>query len=211
MQHSPQKTLGGDFSKRRANLEQKFVAQMAGFLKLQYVEDGVGDLTSTFGPEDVVDYAYAVFYAPSFRKRYAEFLKTDVPRVPFTRDKHLFASLVKKGRELTAIHMMSAATLDKFGTDFPEKGTNEVEKAVYTAAQSRVWINPIQYFGGVPNDVWNFQIGGYRVVEKWLRDRKGRKLAYDDVQHWQRAVVAIQETMRLVKEIDELIPGWPLP
>jgi type ISP restriction-modification system protein len=74
-----------------------------------------------------------------------------------------------------------------------------------------VWINPIQYFGRVPSLAWDFQIGGYRVAEKWLKDRKGRKLTYDDVQHWQRIVVAIKESMWVNKEIEALIPGWPLP
>jgi predicted helicase len=209
--HAPQPTLGGVFAKRHANLDPGFTAKIAKLINLEYVDDGRGNLKSTFGPEDVFDYMYSVFYAPSFRERYTEFLKTDVPRVPLTSRKQLFASLVKKGQELTALHMMNSDTLDKFLTDFPEKGTNQVEKANYSEPTHRVWINAIQYFGGVPSLVWDFQIGGYRVAEKWLRDRKGRKLTYDDVQHWQRIVVAIKETMRLGKEIDALIPGWPLP
>ena len=76
--------------------------------------------------------------------------------------------------------------------------------------QGRVFINKIQYFGDVPEAVWEFHIGGYQVCEKWLKDRKGRKLSYDDIQHYQKIVVALNETIRLMSEIDNLIPSWPI-
>lgn len=210
-QNVAQGTFGGEFNKKKVNLHPEFTAELATLLGINYVEEGAGDLCTTFGPEDVFDYAYAVFHAPSFRERFVEFLKTDVPRVPFTRDKALFAALVKKGQALAALHAMKSKHLDNFITDFPETGTNEIGKVTYVADEGRVWINPTQYFGGVPADVWRFEIGGYVVCEKWLKDRKGRKLTYDDVQHWQRMIVAIRETMHLIGEIDALIPGWPLP
>ena len=74
----------------------------------------------------------------------------------------------------------------------------------------RGWINPQQYFGNVPEAVWNFKVGGYQVCEKWLKDRKGRVLSGDDITHYQRVVVALKETIRLMEEIDEIIPGWPM-
>jgi hypothetical protein len=212
--HAPQVGLGGEFTKRRINLANDLVTRISTSSSLQFADDTVEDstdLNSAFGPKDIFDYAYAIFYAPSFRSRYAEFLRTDVPRLPLTSDRKLFAALVQKGRELTALHLMVSPKLDRFLTQFPEKGANEVGNVYYDAVERRVWVNPLQYFGGVPLEVWNFQIGGYRVCEKWLKNRKGRKLTYDDLQHWQRIVVAITETMRLTKEIDALIPGWPLP
>ena len=96
-------------------------------------------------------------------------------------------------------------------TEFPVKGDNVIEKAAYTPENQRVWINAQQYFGGVPQIIWESLVGGYQVCEKWLKDRKGRKLVYDDLQHWQRIVVVIKQATRLTKEIDALIPGWPLP
>lgn len=68
-----------------------------------------------------------------------------------------------------------------------------------------------QYFEGVPKEVWEFHIGSYQICEKWLKDRKGRKLSSDDIDHYQKIVVALAETIRIMREIDEIIPGWPLP
>lgn len=83
-----------------------------------------------------------------------------------------------------------------------------MEKVSYAAGN--VWINPRQYFGGVPEEVWNFKIGGYQVCEKWLKDRKGRVLSGEDIRHYQRVVVALQQTIRLMAEVDAAIPGWPM-
>ena len=108
---------------------------------------------------------------------------------------------------------MESPRLNDFITEFPVKGDNEVEKAQYTDNDRRVWINSRQYFGGVPKAVWQFHVGGYQVCEKWLKDRKTRKLTYDDLQHYQKIVVALQETIRLMAEIDSVIQkhgGWPI-
>jgi hypothetical protein len=105
---------------------------------------------------------------------------------------------------------MESPKLDDFVTGFPAKGSNEVEKVQHTEKDKRIWINPEQYFSGVPKSVWEFQIGGYQVCEKWLKDRKGRKLSYDDIEHYQKIVVALNETIRLMDEIDALIPKWPI-
>lgn len=172
--------------------------------------DGTGDLTETFGPEDVFHYAYAVFHSPTYRERYAEFLKRDFPRLPFTSDRALFADLAAKGAELTGLHLMTSPALDSFMTRFPEGGDSVVEKVRYSPADGRVYINNGQYFEGVPEEVWQFRVGGYQMLDKWLKDRKGRRLSSGDVRHYQRIVVALSETRRLMREIDETIPGWPL-
>ena len=156
---------------------------------------------------------FAVFHAPGYRLRYAEFLKRDFPRVPLTADIALFRALGAKGRELVALHLLKAEDapqLDDFLTGFPVTGTDEVLRVKHTPENGRVWINADQYFSSVPEAAWNFHIGGYKVCEKWLKDRKGRTLANDDIQHWQRVVVALMETQRLMAEIDALIPEWPL-
>jgi len=106
---------------------------------------------------------------------------------------------------------MDSAKLNELVTEFPVKGNNQVHKVLYNPQSQRVSVNEQQYFAGVPQDIWSFTIGGYQVCEQWLEDRKGRKLTYDDIQHWQKIVVAIKETMGLTKEIDALIPGWHLP
>jgi predicted helicase len=198
------------YSARRANLDPKFIQDLKQRLGLKWIPLDCGDLKKTFGPEDVFNYAYAVFHSPTYRTRYAEFLKIDFPRLPLTSDLRLFRALAVKGAELVALHLMESKRLNNFTTTFPLKGSDEVEKVQYTDNDRRVWINPKQYFGGVPKNVWEFHIGGYQVCEKWLKDRKGRKLSYEDIQHYQRIVMALNETIRLMREIDELIPDWPI-
>jgi len=162
---------------------------------------------------DIVFYIYAVFYCPAYRSRYADFLKADFPRLPLTSNKKQFFALAAKGSQLVALHLLKSPKVNEFITTYPEAGGNCVEKVVFTPearGRGRVWINAKQYFGGVPEAVWNFHIGGYQVCEKWLKDRKGRTLSGEDISHYQRVVVALNETIRLMSEIDELIPKWPM-
>jgi hypothetical protein len=195
---------------RRPNLNPQFIADAEKRLPMQFMPDGRGDLADTFGPEDVFHYAYAVFHSPTYRSRYAEFLKVDFPRLPLTSDKKVFGALVEKGAELVSLHLMEASALNTLTTKYPVAGSNTVEKVRYEEKGRRVWINSTQYFESVPPEVWGFHVGGYQVCEKWLKDRKGRKLTWDDVQHYQKVVVALAETIRLMGEIDAVIPSWPL-
>lgn len=197
----------------RPNLNIKFVENVSSRLKLTFIPDGKGDLKSTFGPEDVFAYAYAIFHAPGYRSRYAEFLKIDFPRLPLTSNLALFRQLCGLGEALVGLHLMEheGATPARF----PIKGTNEVEKVRFEPGteDGRVWINATQHFAGVPEEVWDFHVGGYQVCEKWLKDRKGRVLGHDDLQHYCRVVAALGDTIRLMGEVDEAIQaadGWPL-
>jgi predicted helicase len=199
------------FSVRRANINPKFIEDLTRQLGLKWIPVDGGDLKKSVGPLDVFNYAYAVFHSPAYRRRYAEFLKIDFPRLPLTGDLKLFRSLAAKGAELAALHLMESPKLDEFITEFPAQGTDEVEKVQYTNNDRRVWFNSRQFFGGVPGEVWEFHVGGYQVCEKWLKDRKGRKLSRDDIQHYQRIVAALAETIRVMKEIDAVIEhygGW---
>ncbi len=196
--------------KRRPNLNPAFVKAFSEKLGLKFVEDGKGDLEQTFGPQDVFNYAYAIFHSPAYRTRYAEFLKIDFPRLPLTSDKELFKALVTKGAELVALHLVESPALNDFITKYPMTGDNTVERVAYDTGKQRVYINRTQYFEGMPPEVWNFHIGGYQVAQKWLKDRKARKLSYDELTHWQRIIVALKETIRLMGEIEKLIPEWPI-
>ncbi len=202
---------------RRPNLSEKFVEEFAARLKMEFVPDGRGDRVGTFGPEDVFSYMYAVFHSPAYRSRYAEFLKIDFPRLPLTSDAELFRALCRAGDELVGLHLLERRPPPI--TSYPVDGTHEVEQVRYTAPgeagsdAGRVWINREQYFEGVPPEVWNFHVGGYQVAQKWLKDRKGRRLTFDDLAHYQNVVVALAETIRLMSEIDAVIDehgGWPL-
>ncbi len=194
---------------RRPNLSASFVEEFCERLKLAFVPDGRGDLRKTVGPEDVFHYAYAVFHSPTYRRRYAEFLKTDFPRLPLTTDARLFRAGGQRCR-------VGRAALD--GVPGPSRVRHRVPqerrqpggKGPSHGKRQRVWINATQYFHGVPKECWDVHVGGYQVCDKWLKDRKGRELGYEDIEHYQKIVVALKETLRLMKEIDECIPGWPL-
>jgi len=207
---------------RIPNLSVELVEEFAQSVKLEFVSDGVGDLKNTFGPEDVFHYIYAVFHSPEYRRRYAQFLKIDFPRVPLPKSKTLFRKLCAVGEKLTKLHLMEAPILedDKKRPRFPVEGNSVVEKGYpkYVAHADRpqkgkVYINKDQYFEGVTPEVWEFYIGGYQVCEKWLKDRRQRTLSYEDISHYQRIVVALGETIQLMKEIDKIIDaqgGWPI-
>jgi predicted helicase len=190
------------YGARGPNLNPAFVREMAAALKMDFVEDGKGDLKKTFGPEDVFDYIYAIFHSPTYRTRYAEFLKSDFPRVPLPTDAKQFKKLASLGEELVALHLLESPDAEKFITKYDTRGKNLVEQVRYVDVKKRVYISNEQFFEGVPKDVWEFQIGGYQVCEKWLKDRKGRELTVDEIKHYQRIVKALYETIRLMKEID---------
>ena len=196
--------------KRRPNLNPEFIKAVSDKLGLTFLEEGRGDLKQTVGPEDVFHYAYAIFHSPTYRARYAEFLKIDFPRLPLTSDKGLFKALAAKGAELVSLHLMESPALNNLITKYPIAGSNEVDKVTYDDNNQRVYINKTQYFEGIPPEVWEFHIGGYQVCQKWLKDRKGRTLSYDELTHYQKVIVALKQSIRLMAEIDELIPGWPV-
>ncbi|UJS06175.1 type ISP restriction/modification enzyme [Cylindrospermopsis raciborskii] len=185
---------------KRANFSEDF---------LKKIEINLGYLPT---PETIFYYIYAIFHSPTYRTRYAEFLKIDFPRVPITSDKNLFSQLAKYGEELVALHLMKSPRLNNLITQFTENGGHGiVDPAHPKYTQSTVVINKKgDKFVGVPEAVWNFYIGGYQVCQKWLKDRKGRTLTDNDIQHYQRIIVALQETIKLMQSIDETIPNWPI-
>ena len=220
------------------------------------IKEAIADVT----PESLFDYIYAVLHSPTYRDRYAEFLKSDFPRIPYPDDPEIFHALAEKGGELRVLHLMESAKLDDPITTYPVSGDHEVIKPRFelTSPSSppsesasgdpesahasdkdrmpaqgghdnvdgghdnvsggqidkagqenagrigKVWINPTQYFGNVPEVAWEFYIGGYQPAQKWLKDRKGRNLSVEDIRHYQRIITALTETDRIMKEIDEI-------
>ena len=208
---------------RRPNLSKAFVSEMEENLGLPFKTEGSAIAQNNgvdwSGPEDVFYYAYAVFHNPTYRERYAEFLKIDFPRLPLTSDVDLFAALVRLGAELVNLHLMKSPKLADFITTYnvvvDDKSLDNVVSKTggypkYIEKGGKVYINKLQYFGGVPQEIWDFHIGGYRVLEKWLKDRRGRVLSSDDLEHYQEIVVALSETTRIMVEIDEVIPQFPI-
>jgi predicted helicase len=154
-------------------------------------------------PENVLDYIYAVLYSSDYRKKYAEFLKIGFPRIPYPKGEKQFFILAKLGNDLRLLHLLESPKVDKFITSYSVIGGNAIEKVTYIG--NRVFINKTQYFDGVPEAIWKFYIGGYQPVQKWLKDRKGRTLSKEDIIHYQKIVVAVAETIRLMEEIDSVI------
>ena len=210
---------------RRPNLDPGFVGRLAQANDLRFVPDGRGDLQTTFGPEDVLAYIYAVFHSPGYRERYEAHLKLDFPRVPLPGTARLFRQLTIAGHDLLPLHLLESPALDHPLTDYAgprapkvgrvgwSNGTVWLDAARTNARQGHRATRPGQYgFHGVREDVWDFRIGGYQVCHKWLKDRKGRKLSGDDIAHYQKIVVALNETIGIMAAIDGVIDhygGWP--
>ena len=155
-------------------------------------------------PEDIFYYIYAVFYSNTFRAKYAEFLKTDFPRVPFTKDKRLFKKLAEYGKRLADLHLMQSPELDSPVAKFQGTGDKRVDKIKYDKEGERVYINNDQYFERIPETIYQYQIGGYQVCNKWLKDRKGKVLSLDDIKHYCKVATAINHTINIQKSIDEI-------
>ena len=122
--------------------------------------------------------------------------------MPYPKDASTFWQLIKLGGELRQIHLLESPIVEKFITTYPTDGDNIVDKIKYQ--DGKVYINETQYFNSVPQISWQFYIGGYQPAQKWLKDRKGRKLEFDDILHYQKIIVALFETDRLMKEIDKI-------
>lgn len=167
------------------------------------IVDEIEKLVGKVTPEDIFDYVYSVLHSPNYREKYKEFLKIDFPRVPYPKDKTSFKKLVNLGTELRLLHLLESPKVNKYITTYPIEGSDEVVKVVFN--ENKVFINKEQYFGNVMESVWNFYIGGYQPAQKWLKDRKTRTLNNEDIEHYQKMVVALTETERIMKEIDKVI------
>ncbi len=173
-------------------------------------------LASAFGkepsPEEIFFYIYAILYSPTYRKKYSEFLRMDFPRIPFTSDAKLFRKLAVLGEKLVGLHLLKSPELDPPSCRFDGKGDNRVGKGRqdglrYEKGKKRAFINATQYFAPVPEPVWSYQIGGYQVCEKWLKDRRERQLKLDDIRTYCRVVTALGRTIDIQGKIDALYPS----
>ncbi len=204
-----------DSKKRTVNFDKDLYDKIAqGLNYLPCYDDNILiDPTSEYNgvlyPQDLFDYIYAVLHSPSYRERYKEFLKIDFPRIPYPTDWEQFRDLAEKGEELRQLHLMEDLP-SQTGVKFPVAGTGQVDCLRWQ--DGRVYINAEQYFEGVPESAWNFYIGGYQPAQKWLKDRKGRILSFEDVIHYGHIIYVLLQTERVMKEIDELmkLQGKPL-
>jgi predicted helicase len=166
----------------------------------QLIESARNMTNAFFTPLDILDYIYAVLHSPHYRETYKEFLKTDFPRVPYPENPDDFWRLVEHGRELRQYHLLEHENLEKSTMLYQGAGDNTLLKPDYK--DGRVYINAAQYFDAVPQNVWEFWIGGYQPAQKWLKDRKGRILSFDDIRHYQRILSSIAATTTIMADID---------
>lgn len=197
---------------RKPNLNTEVVGQFASKLELKFTNEKE-DTIGTFAPIDILDYIYAVLHSPTYRNKYKEFLKIDFPRVPCPKDKNTFLQLVKLGSEIRQIHLLESPKVEDYITTYPKDGSNTITTKVAKKdwelfdeekQLGRIWINEEQYFDKLPLVAWEFYIGGYQPAQKWLKDRRGRVLNYDEINHYQKIIVALYETDRIMKEIDNI-------
>jgi predicted helicase len=184
------KELQASYNERRENFAPKFRA----FIDLKYGHH--------YEPEEILGYIYAVLHSPAYRRRYAGFLKIDFPRIPWVDDRKTFEALAALGWALVQAHLLK---------DIPDeppveitRGSDLVEKPTYNAPEQRLSINPQQYFAPVPADVWNFHIGGYQVLDKFLKSRKGRELSLDEKENIMNVVKVLRFTIGQMREIDAI-------
>ena len=228
--------LDGEWPDRetRANVDQQSAAGVTSVTGLAYRDrsgaprtnwDGRGDLRANYGPQDLFDWVYAVLHSTSYRRRYAEFLKSDFARVPLPHSTELFRALAELGRELVELHLLEPPRRVGFISTYTGPRNPEVGRVGWS--DGTVWLDAgktsareghratkpgTSGFQNVPDTVWDFHIGGYQVCHKWLKDRKGRTLSDEDRTHYQKIVVALNETIDIMVKIDEVIEthgGWP--
>ena len=186
-------------AKRQPNLDPKLIALLAK----AYGREPA--------PDEFFHYIYAVLYTPNYREKYAEFLTMDFPRIPFTKDGALFLKLAQLGERLTALHLRKSSELNPPACRFEGQGDNRVGKGKkeglrYDPSEQRVYINATQHFTPVSNTLWTYRVGGYQVCEKWLKDRRERRLELDDIRTYCRIVTALKLTIDIQGKIDNLYP-----
>jgi predicted helicase len=215
----------GETQERIPNLNPEIVAKIAMQLGLTFApekepegnvcmannDEVRPEFRQHFAPIDILDYIYAVLHSPSYREKYKEFLKIDFPKIPYPKDSKTFWELVELGSQIRQIHLLESLKVEEYITEFNIDGDCVVSKPSFVKVQNfdkaetgNVFINETQCFENVPEIAWNFYIGGYQPAQKWLKDRKERKLEFEDIAHYQKIIVALTETHRLMQEIDKI-------
>lgn len=210
------------------NINSDFIKAITNKLSLNFIQEGEGDLTNTFGPESILYYIYAILYSPTYRERYSEHLKKDFPRIPITSNVDLFNRLIGYGKQLATLHLLGNNPFGEIKTVLQdsnnwgilpkstEPGAVEqdwnIKDVRYDKNEHRIFINQHQFFEGVESEVWNFTVGGYQVCDRWLKDRKkdNNPLSTDEIKHYIKTCISIRETIKIMKEIDQAILSWPI-
>ena len=160
-----------------------------------------------YSPEQILAYIYAVLHSPNFRKKYEELLKIDFPRIPFIDDETAFAQLAKLGQQLIDAHLLKIIPKTP-NCQLRGVGDEKVEKPIYVADKKTLHINKTQYFTNVPKEAWEFEVGGYQVLDKYLKERKkaDRPLSSAEILHFPKIVKILVYTHKQMQTIDDIFP-----
>lgn len=178
-----------DYASKKPNFSPEF---------LKFITEKYG---KTLTPEEIFYYIYAVLHSPSYREKYVDFLQYDFPRIPFVDDYEIFQKLSEIGKSLTELHLMKCNLPTRVKFDIP--GSGIVEKVKYE--NGKIWVNDVQYFDGIPENIWNFYIGGYQVLDKWLKSRAKLKLDSESIMQFLQIIEVIRETIRLMDDVDKIV------
>jgi hypothetical protein len=156
--------------------------------------------------EDIFYYIYAVLYSTIYREKYSDYLRIDFPRIPVTKDRELFMEMSELGKVLAQIHLMKSPEISETESKFEKEGDNIVKEYSYSGESKRVYIDKDQYFSKIDKEVWDYEMCGYKVLQKYLKTRKGIALSASEIFHFIQLVRIIQLTIRYQKMIDEKYP-----
>jgi predicted helicase len=187
-------------SERHPNLNNEIVQSITLKTGLQFANEKIND-DKTFAPIDILDYIYAVLHSPAYRTKYKELLKIDFPRIPYPENAEQFCRLAALGSIMRKLHLMEDVSPVYDKATFPVAGSNEIAPLKYE--KGKVFINRSQYFENVPLEAWDFYIGGYQPAQKWLKDRKGKTLIFDEIEHYRKIITVLILTVDLQRQIDE--------
>ena len=199
---------------RTHNLNVDIINRIQSLTSLEFLTEKDKASKNSFSPIDVLDYIYGVLHSVKYRNKYNEFLRIAFPRIPLPTDRNQFLEILNLGRKIRKLHLMKTSDFD-ISVYYPKQGNNLVTRKITKTSPGfeltnedtktgKVWINDEQYFDNVPELAWNFYIGGYQPAQKWLKDRQGRTLTYDDIEHYQKIIAVLVETDKIMKEIDEV-------
>jgi predicted helicase len=189
-------------NERTPNLNKDIVSIFAEKIGLSFTAEKQNG-ENTFAPIDILDYIYAVLYSNNYRAKFKEFLKIDFPRIPYPQNAEEFRKLAAIGSLLRNLHLLENVSPAIDAAGFPIAGTNTVEAVNYKAG--KVYVNKTQYFDSIPLKTWEYYIGGYQPAEKWLKDRKGRVLSFEDIEHYQKIISVLKMTIELQAQIDGVV------
>ncbi|CEG24555.1 type ISP restriction/modification enzyme [Peribacillus simplex] len=193
-------------NRKTPNISNEFIQFIDKRMKTNFVKHGMGSKDGEIGPEAIFYYTYAILHASEYRIRYEEYLKLDFPYITFTSRKILFMKLSTLGRKLAFTHLNKRNL--EIETSYPEEGSNLVEKVKYNKKDNRLYINDRQYFDKVSPEIWEFQIGSYHVLKKWLNERIGDTFEYNDLVYFQQIISILKEATKICAEIDQTINNY---